>query len=156
MEIYLDQIEVLPITATQGGKWAIGWADAPYVLVIHTCRQTGQVCPDACAVWGLPRNMSVREAWSDFDYRDEYRIVDYNYDVYLALYETAHGKRYWRVGNDPDRLSPPDRNLGRFGPTKVGFDGFEDDLQAAYALAEEAGINLDEPETWINPSEEAK
>ena len=70
-----SQIEVLPLSATQMGRWAgITWSDAPYALVIH--RMDGRLDPDAQAVWGLDRNMSVDEAWEDFDYADEYEVVE--------------------------------------------------------------------------------
>lgn len=69
-----SDLAVAPITETQLGKWAISWSDAPFALVIND--GSGKVYPDAYAVWGLPREMTVEEAWEDFDYADAYEVID--------------------------------------------------------------------------------
>jgi len=71
-------------------------------------------------------------------------------DVYLYLNETAHGKRFWRTHSDSEvgRLLPPDRTLRVLGPAIVGPDGYETEQDAAEALADLAGIDLDDPATW--------
>ncbi len=73
-----------------------------------------------------------------------------NTDVYLYLNETAHGRRFWRVHGDSDvgRLLPPDRTVQVLGPTTLGPDGYETERDAAEALADAAGIDLDEPASW--------
>ncbi len=71
-------------------------------------------------------------------------------DVYLYLNETSHGTRFWRVHEDADcgRLLPPDRTLRILGPAEVGPDGYTTEREAAQALADAAGIDLDDPATW--------
>jgi hypothetical protein len=73
-----------------------------------------------------------------------------DYDCYLVLNETAHGKRFWRTGGDPDtlRLSPPDRTLCILGPATVGPGGYDNEEDAARAMADLIEIDLDEPATW--------
>jgi len=74
IEIMVDQIEVLPLSATSTGKWDISWNNAPFALVIHE-HETGRCCPDGCAVWGLSRDMPWQEAWLEFDLAGQYEII---------------------------------------------------------------------------------
>lgn len=73
-----------------------------------------------------------------------------DHDVYLFLNETAHGRRFWRVAHEADseKMTLPDRTIRVLGPAIVGPNGYENAEEAAYALADFAGIDLDEPETW--------
>ena len=72
------------------------------------------------------------------------------YDVYLYLNETAHGKRFWLLHKDSvvGRLLPPDRTLKVLGPSTVGDGGYTNEIEAAKALAESAGIDLSNPAEW--------
>jgi hypothetical protein len=76
--IYKSQLRVVPLTGTQSGQWGISWSDAPYALCIYPLptESYGAILPDSAAVWGLDGPMTVEEAWEDFDYRDEYELLD--------------------------------------------------------------------------------
>lgn len=72
-----------------------------------------------------------------------------NYDCYLALNQTAHGKRFWRtVGESDFRLMHPDRTLCVLGPATVGPGGYDNEEAAACAIADCYGIDLDDPQSW--------
>lgn len=73
-----------------------------------------------------------------------------DHDAYLFLQETAHGKRFWRTASDNDsaRLLPPDQTLRVFGPATVGANGYQTEEDAAVAIADAFGIDLDDPATW--------
>ena len=90
-------------------------------------------------------------AWVE-EHKDEFVLVELpgTTDMYLYLQETAHRKRYWQLNVDPyaDRLIHPDKTLKVLGPALVGPDGYPTAEDAAQALADEAGIVLDNPDTW--------
>lgn len=71
-------------------------------------------------------------------------------NIYLYLNETAHGKRFWSVHYDSDvgKLLPPDRTIRVIGPAEVGPDGYETEEEAVQALADFAGVDLEDPATW--------
>lgn len=68
-----------------------------------------------------------------------------NYDVYLILCETAHGKRFWRTDTD-NALNAV--RLQAFGPATVGPAGYLSEEMAAEAIADLEMINLYDPENW--------
>lgn len=74
--------------------------------------------------------------------------TDRNYDLYLALAETPHGKRYWIACKDPQASVSPEDLRRTLGPATVGTDGYETEAEAAEMLADQASIDLDDPETW--------
>ncbi len=92
-------------------------------------------------------------AWLDDDDEDcpsPSNVTECETDAYLYLNETAHGHRFWRMGGDDDcgRLLPPDRTLAVLGPATIGPEGYPTEQDAAEALADQAGIDLDDPDTW--------
>ena len=70
-------------------------------------------------------------------------------NIYLILNETAHGKRFWCVTGDPDPEKGSNSvTIGIYGPATMGPDGYGDENDAAEALADLHGIDLDDPDTW--------
>lgn len=76
IQIRWDQVEVLP--RPEGEKWGISWDTAPFALCIHDHGwHPDKPCYGVnCAVWGLEKDMSVEDAWADYDYADEYEIKE--------------------------------------------------------------------------------
>lgn len=73
IRVHKDDIAVVSLQQTQSGKWSLSWSNAPYALVFYDT--SGRVMPDAGAVWGLDRRMSVDEALREFEHIDMYKII---------------------------------------------------------------------------------
>ena len=72
-------------------------------------------------------------------------------DIYLVLGETPHGKRYWRHGADPDTCMDRADRRRVFGPATLQSDtedGYATPWEAAEVIAELAGFDLNESDSW--------
>jgi hypothetical protein len=83
-------------------------------------------------------------------------------EVYLALYETPHGARYYREGIDPSELRAVARSgdgtalIGMLGPYLIGPDGYDDiwtgitagGAWSAITGRELPGFDPDDDATW--------
>jgi len=76
-------------------------------------------------------------------------------EIYLYLNETAHGKRFYRVHMDAEVgiLTHPDRTILVLGPAFVGAEGYANGEDAVIALADAAGIDLEDVSSWPDYSD---
>ena len=79
-------------------------------------------------------------------YRTVYVKTTQEHDIYLALCETPHGKRYWLPVKDEDAVK--DYRVQIFGPVTVGPEGYANVNDAIDSIADLENIALDAPETW--------
>jgi hypothetical protein len=104
------------------------------------------------AGWTPAQEGEMNEKEILFRSADPEEIMEYNSDIYLVLAQTPHGERYWLTSQDYRDAVRPEELIRAIGPALLGPDGYPTEEAAAYALADEDGISLDEPESWTTNS----
>ncbi|MCX8207508.1 MAG: hypothetical protein N3G75_06715 [Methanothrix sp.] len=129
--IFSRQLAVLPLP--EGREWSsIPWSSAPYALCVLPPDGHVEDYTDT-AVWGLDRNMSVEDAWRDFEHASRYVVVD----------DTPTGEILERV------MVTDDRSAGGSGAT---FRGVEDLVRYLRRYADDGTYVIRGDIVYVTPS----